>query len=335
MEITPKSLAAITGGVVEGDENVVIRGFSKIEEAKEGDITFIANPKYEHFIHTTRASAVLVGKNFSQKGDFKPTLIKVDDPYVTIAALLRMVEAQKPVPQGVEQPSFVAEGVELPEGVYIGAFAYVGKGVKLGKNVKIYPQAYLGDGVSVGDDSVIRAGVKIYEGSKIGNRCILHSGVVVGADGFGFAPHNGTFEKIPQTGIVVIEDDVEIGANTTIDRATFGQTTIGKGTKLDNLIQVAHNVTIGQNNVFAAQTGIAGSTTIGDGNMVSGQCGFAGHIKVGNHNVIGAQSGIPNSIDDGNRLIGYPAVDARQFAKNIVYMKHLGELFAERKNNKK
>lgn len=325
----------MTGGIVEGDENVAIKGFSKIEEAKEGDITFIANPKYEHFIHTTKASAVLVGKNFGQKGPFGPTLIKVDDPYVTIASLLRMVEAMKPVPQGVEQPCFVAEGVEIPEKAYIGAFAYIGKGVKLGKNVKIYPQVYLGDGVTIGDDTVIRAGVKIYEGCRIGNRCIIHSGAVIGADGFGFAPNNGVFEKIPQTGIVVLEDDVEIGANTTVDRATFGQTTIGKGTKLDNLIQVAHNVTIGKNNVFAAQTGIAGSASIGDGNMVSGQCGFAGHIKVGNGNVFGAQSGIPNSVGDNNRLIGYPAIDARQFAKNIVYMKHLGDLFSELKKNNK
>lgn len=335
MEITPKSLAALTGGSVDGDENVVINGFAKIEEAKKGDLSFIANPKYAHYIHTTNATAVLVGKNFETEGAVAPTLIRVDDPYATLALLLRMIEEMKPKPEGVEQPSFVAEGVELPEHVYVGAFAYIGKKVKLGKNVKIYPQAYIGDGCIIGDDSVIRAGVKIYEGCKIGSRCIIHSGAVIGADGFGFAPKDGKFEKIPQTGIVVIEDDAEIGANTTIDRATFGCTTIGRGTKLDNLIMVAHNVTIGENNVFASQTGIAGSAHIGNGNMVGGQCGFAGHIKVGDFNEFGAQSGIPNNVGDHKRLMGYPAIEARQFAKNQVYIKNLGKLYEELKNIKK
>lgn len=334
MEITPKSLAALTGGRVEGDESVVITGFAKIEEAGKGDLSFIANPKYAHFVHSTHASAILVGNDFEFEGDIDTTLIRVEDPYATLAQLLRMVESMKPEPEGVEQPSYVADGVELPEGIYLGAFAYVGKGVRLGRNVKIYPQAYIGDGVSVGEDTVVRPGVKIYEGCRIGERCIIHSGAVIGADGFGFAPKDGHFEKIPQTGIVVIEDDVEIGANTTIDRATFGQTTIGKGTKLDNLIQVAHNVAIGENNVFAAQTGIAGSTKIGDGNMVGGQCGFAGHIKIGNFNEIGAQSGIPNNVGDRKRLIGYPAIDARQFAKNQVYIKKLEKLFSEQRNDR-
>ncbi len=334
MEITPKGLAALTGGSVEGDENVALHGFAKIEEAKEGDLTFIANPKYAHFIHTTKASAVLVGKDFDTEGEVSATLIRVDDPYATLAELLRLIESQKPRPEGIEQPCFIAEGVEVPEHAYIGAFAYIGKGVRLGKNVKIYPQAYLGDGVVVGDDSVVRSGVRIYEGCHVGSRCIIHSGAVIGADGFGFAPHNGEFEKIPQTGIVEIEDDVEIGANTCIDRATFGKTVVGKGTKLDNLIQVAHNVTIGCNNVFASQSGIAGSTQIGNGNMVAGQCGFAGHIKVGDFNQIGAQSGIPNNVGSGKRIMGYPAIDARQFAKNLVYMKQLGKFLEEQRNNR-
>lgn len=327
MEITPKGLAALTGGTVEGDGDVKITGFAKIEEAKPGDVSFIANPKYAHYIHTTKASAVLVGKDFDPEGEFSATLIRVDDPYATLAQLLRFVESQKPQPKGIEQPSFIAEGVSVPDDAYVGAFAYIGKGVKLGKNVKVYPQAYLGDGVTVGDDTVIRAGVKVYEGCHIGSRCIIHSGVVIGADGFGFAPNDGKFEKIPQTGVVVIEDDVEIGANTCVDRATFGQTVVGKGTKLDNLIQVAHNVVIGQNNVFASQSGIAGSCHIGDGNMVGGQCGFAGHITVGNYNQIGAQSGIPNNVGDGKRLMGYPAVDARQWMKSQAYIKRLPELF--------
>ncbi|MDE5882480.1 MAG: UDP-3-O-(3-hydroxymyristoyl)glucosamine N-acyltransferase [Muribaculaceae bacterium] len=329
MEITPQGLAALTGGTVVGDEAAVITGFAKIEEAKKGDLSFIANPKYAHYIHTTKATAVLVGKDFDPQGECNATLIKVDDPYATLAELLRMVESMKPQPVGIENPVYVAEGVEIPENCYIGAFAYIGKGARLGNNVKIYPQAYVGEGVVIGDDTVIRAGVKIYEGCHIGARCIIHSGAVIGADGFGFAPNNGHFEKIPQTGIVVIADDVEIGANTTVDRATFGQTSIGRGTKLDNLIQVAHNVTIGEDNVFASQTGIAGSVHIGNGNMIAGQCGFAGHITVGDYNEIGAQSGIPKSVGSRQRLMGYPAVDARQFAKNQVYIKNLGKLFTE------
>lgn len=334
MEITPQSLAALTGGKVEGDANVAIRGFAKIEDAKKGDLSFIANPKYAHYIHTTKASALLVAEDFDAEGVSGVTLIRVADPYATLAHLMRIVEDMKPKPEGVEQPVFVADGVELPQHIYLGAFAYIGKNVKLGNNVKIYPQAYLGDGVTIGDDTVIRAGVKIYEGCHIGARCILHSGVVVGADGFGFAPEDGKFKKIPQTGIVVIEDDVEIGANTTIDRATFGETRIGRGTKLDNLIQIAHNVRIGEDNVFASQVGVAGSTHIGNHNMVGGQCGFAGHITVGDDNEIGAQSGIPNNVGSGKRLMGYPAIEARQFAKNQVYIKNLGKLFSEQRNNK-
>lgn len=327
MIITPKALAALIGGDIEGNPNVELKGFAKIEEAGEGDLSFIANPKYSHFIHSTQASALLVGRGFDAEGETRVTLIRVDDPYSALAFLMRYAEQLKPVPKGIEEPCHIAPDVEIPEGLYAGAFCYIGKGCVIGNNVKIYPQAYLGDGVRVGDDTVIRAGVRIYEGCVIGKRCIIHSGAVIGADGFGFAPNNGHYDKIPQTGIVTIEDDVEIGANTTVDRATFGTTTIGAGTKLDNLIQVAHNATIGRDNVFAAQTGIAGSTSIGDHNMVGGQCGFAGHIKIGNNNEFGAQSGIPNNVGDGNRLIGYPAVSAVQFAKTQVYLKRLPELF--------
>lgn len=329
MEITPKGLAALTGGVVDGDADAVLTGFAKIEEAKAGDLSFIANPKYAHYARTTGATALLVGKDFEREEGVDVTLVRVDDPYATLAHLLRIIESMKPQKTGIEQPCYISEGVEIPENAYIGAFAYIGRGVSLGKNVKIYPQTYVGDGVAIGDDTVIRAGVRIYEGCKIGNRCILHSGVVIGADGFGFAPKDGKYEKIPQTGIVVIEDDVEIGANTTVDRATFGSTRVGRGTKLDNLIMVAHNVSIGEDNVFASQTGIAGSTQIGNSNMVAGQCGFAGHITVGDHNVFGAQSGIPNNVGSGKRLMGYPAIEARQFAKNQVYIKKLGEIYSE------
>lgn len=326
MELTATELATLAHGRVDGDGSVRLKGFAKIEEASSGDLSFIANPKYEHYASTTKASALLVSEDFPVI-DGAPTLIRVADPYATLAELLRMVESRKPKPEGVEQPVFVGEGSKLPEKCYIGAFTYIGKGVTLGEGVSIYPQCYIGDGASIGEGTVIRAGVKIYEGCRIGNRCVIHSGAVIGADGFGFAPVNGEFEKLPQTGIVEICDDVEIGANTCVDRATFGATRIGAGTKLDNLIQVAHNVSIGRNNVFASQTGIAGSTHIGDHNMVGGQVGFAGHISVGDGNQIGAQSGIPNNVGSGKRLLGYPAVDARQFAKTQVYLKKLPELF--------
>lgn len=328
MKVTPLLIASMTGGTVEGDENIEITGFAKIEEAKPGQISFIANPKYAHFINETKASVLLVNHDIERPDGSAVTLVRVDDPYVAIADLLAAFESQKPKPTGVEQPCFIAEGVDVPEGAYIGAFAYIGRNVTLGKNVRIYPQAYIGDGVAIGDDCVIRAGVRIYEGCRIGNRCIIHSGAVIGADGFGFAPlPDGTFEKIAQIGNVVLEDDVEIGANTTVDRATFGSTRVGRGTKLDNLIQVAHNVELGEWNVFAAQTGIAGSAKIGSYNRVGGQCGFAGHIHVGDRNEFGAQSGIPNNVGDGKRRIGYPAIDAVKFARMQVYLGRLSELF--------
>ncbi len=332
MEITPQLIASLIDGKVEGDGNVRLTGFAKIEEAAPGYVTFIANPKYSHYIYETEASAVLVSDGFVVERPVSPVLIRVKDPYVALADLMNAMESTRPRPQGIEQPCFIAEGVVVPDDAYIGAFAYIGKGVHLGKGVKVYPQSYIGENVTIGDGSVIRAGVRIYQDCVIGKGCIIHSGAVIGADGFGFAPRpDGTYEKIPQIGNVVIDDDVEIGANTTVDRATFGSTRIGKGTKLDNLIQVAHNVEIGTGNVFAAQVGVAGSTKIGDFNQVGGQVGFAGHIHVGNMNQFGAQSGIPNNVGDGNRLIGYPAVGLRQFAKTQVYLKRLGELFENTK----
>ena len=330
MKITPNLIASIVKGTVEGDGEVEITGFGKIEEAGEGCITFIANPKYAHFIHSTHASAVLVNDDFEYEGDIRPTLIRVKDAYSSLAELLTAFESAKPAPRGIEQPAYISEGVEVADDCYVGAFAYIGKGVTLGKGVQIYPQTYIGDGVSIGDNTILYAGVKIYPGCKVGSRCILHSGCVIGADGFGFAPKGEIYEKIPQIGNVEISDDVEIGANSCIDRATFGSTRIGKGTKLDNLMQIAHNVEIGENNVFAAQSGVAGSTKIGNGNRVGGQCGFSGHIHIGDHNEFGAQSGIPKSVGNGRRLMGYPAVDVRQFAKSQVYIKRLDKLFGKK-----
>lgn len=329
MKFTASQIAAAVGGTVDGDENATVSTFAKIEEAADGTLTFLANPKYTHHIYDTHASIVLVRRDFVAEHPVNATLIRVDDPYATLSRLLQMVDAVVNVrPTGVEQPSFVAEGVELPEGAYIGAFAYVGKGARLGRNVKIYPQAYVGPGAIIGDDSVLYPGVKVYHNCRIGARCVLHAGVVIGADGFGFAPtDDGSYNKIPQIGIVEIADDVEIGANTTVDRATMGCTRVGKGTKLDNLIQVAHNVQIGEHTVMAAQSGVAGSTKIGSHCMVGGQVGFAGHISVGDNVQIGAQSGIPNDVKSGSRLMGYPAVSAGDFARNTVYIKRLPELF--------
>ncbi|MDE6668473.1 MAG: UDP-3-O-(3-hydroxymyristoyl)glucosamine N-acyltransferase [Muribaculaceae bacterium] len=331
MEITLSRLAELTGGTIEGNSEVCVTSFAPIEDAREGDLTFLANQKYEHYLYTTRATAVIVGNDLVPSGTVCASLLRVNDPYATLAELMRMVASMRPAPVGIESPVSVAEGVEIPEGVYIGAFSYIGRGVKLGRNVKIYPQVYVGDNVEIGAGTVLRAGVRVYEGCRIGERCVLHSGVVIGADGFGFAPTDDGYEKIPQLGNVVIEDDVEIGANTTVDRATFGSTVIGRGTKLDNLIQVAHNVCIGHHNVMAAQVGVAGSAHIGDFNQIGGQVGIAGHIKIGSYNQIGAQSGIPNNVGDNKRLMGYPAIDARQFAKNQVYMKRLDALFNGKK----
>lgn len=326
MKITPEVLSAITGGTIEGNKDCEITGFAKIEEAKEGDISFIANPKYSHYASTTKASALLVSNEFNSEVGSDVTLIRVSDPYSTLARLMEMFTAGERK-TGREEPSYVGEGSEIGEGVYIGAFAYIGKGAKIGKNAMIFPHSYIGDGVVIGEESIIRPNVTIYENCRIGSRCILHAGCVIGGDGFGFAPEGDSYRKIPQIGIVVIEDDVEIGANTTVDRATMGETRIGKGTKLDNLIQVAHNVTIGRNNVVAAQAGIAGSTKIGDSNRIGGQVGIAGHIKFGNRCEIGAQSGINKGYGDGKRIIGYPATDIATFAKSSVLLRRLPDLF--------
>lgn len=330
MEFKACQIAAMIGGAVDGDPEATVSNFAKIEEARPGDISFLANPKYTHHIYTTGASIVLVRKDFEATGDITATLIRVDDPYAVLSVLLEHVaNALNPMPCGIEQPSFIAAGVEVPEDAYIGAFAYISPGGKLGKGVKIFPQTYIGKNVEIGDNTIIYPGTKIYHGCKIGSRCIIHAGAVIGADGFGFAPlPDGSYHKIPQIGIVTIEDDVEIGANTTIDRATMGTTTIGRGTKLDNLIQAAHNSSVGKHTVIAAQTGIAGSTKIGDHCMIGGQVGFAGHITVGDHVEIGAQSGIPNNVADGARLMGYPAVEGREFARQAVYIKRLADLFA-------
>ena len=331
MEVTAEQLAALVKGVVDGDGTTVINNYSKIEEATKGCLTFLANPKYTHYIYTTKASAVLVRKDFKPEHPVSATMIRVDDPYATLADLLNYVNSQAPQKVGVEQPCHISDGVELQEGAYIGAFAYIGAGVKLGKNVKIYPQVYVGDNVEIGDDVVLYPGVKVYHGCKIGNRCIVQGGATIGGDGFGFAPQaDGTYEKISQIGIVILEDDVEIGANTTIDRATMGATIIHKGVKLDNLIQVAHNCEIGENTVMSAQVGMAGSTKIGAWCMVGGQAGFAGHIHIADKTFIGAQAGVlGNTKGNGEQLIGSPAIEPKGFFKSSAVFRKLPEMYRE------
>jgi len=329
MQFTIAQIAAMVGGTVEGDSQATVNTFAKIEEGHPGAISFLANEKYTHHIYSTDSTAVLVRRDFVPEHPLKTTLIRVDDPYATVASLLELAaKAMEHNPVGIEQPCFIAEGVIIPEDAYIGAFSYIGKGAKIAPGVKIYPQCYVGENAEVGAGTVLNPGVKIYHGCRIGQRCILHSGVVIGSDGFGFAPENGHYHKIPQLGIVEIADDVEIGANTTVDRAVMGATKIGNGTKLDNLIQVAHNCSIGSDTVMASQSGIAGSTHIGSNCVVGGQVGFAGHIHVGDRVQIGAQSGIPSDVPEDARIMGYPAMDYRRFARTTVYIKNLGDLFA-------
>lgn len=330
MQFTAAQIAAIAGGHVEGNPEATVSTFAKIEEAGPDALTFLANPKYTHCIYSTRASVVLVAESFEATEPVAATLVRVADPYAQLSRLLEYASAaMNPHPTGVEEPCHIAAGVDVPDDAYIGAFAYIGEGAVLGKGVKIYPQCFVGRGAVVGDGTVLYPGVKVYHGCRIGSRCIVHSGAVIGADGFGFAPlPDGSYHKIPQIGIVEIEDDVEIGANTTIDRATMGRTLVGRGTKLDNLIQAAHNTEIGENTVIAAQAGIAGSTKVGSRCSIGGQVGFAGHISIGDDVQIGAQSGIPNNVAPGSRLMGYPAVPAGDFARQAVYVKRLGDLFA-------
>lgn len=329
MEFNANQIAALVGGTVEGNPAAAVSTFAKIEEAGPGAITFLANPKYTHFIYSTKASIVLVRRDFAPEQPVEATLIRVDDPYETLSHLLNFAaQAMNQQPTGVEQPCFVAEGVEVPADAYIGAFAYIGAGVRLGAGVKVYPQAYVGPGVTLGDGTIVYPGAKIYHGCRIGARCIIHAGAVIGADGFGFAPTaDGSYSKIPQIGIVEIADDVEIGACTTVDRATMGATRIGRGVKLDNLIQAAHNTEIGEHTVIAAQTGIAGSTKVGAHCMFGGQVGLAGHITVGDRVQLGAQSGVPGNVADGAVMMGSPIVPAKDFMRQAVYIKRLGELF--------
>lgn len=342
MQFTADIIARHLGGEVEGRGDATVSTFAKIEEAIPGAITFLANTKYTHYIYTTEASVVLVSRDFVAEQPVAATLVRVDDPYSALASLLQLAQsALRPNPVGIEESSRVCPGAEVGEKAYVGSFAYIAEGARIGNNVKIYPQCYVGAGVEIGDDTILYPGVKVYHGCRIGKRCILHSGAVIGADGFGFAPDaQGVYHKIEQIGIVEIDDDVEIGANTTVDRSTMGRTHIARGVKLDNLIQIAHNVEVGHDTVMASQAGVAGSTKIGANCMVGGQVGIAGHITVGDRVQFAAQTGVPKSLPDDSRVMGSPAMPIGEYARLVVAQKKLVALMArvdelERRLNEK
>ncbi len=328
MELTAQQIAQLLDGVVEGDPHAIVRDITKIEDGKADTLTFLANPKYSPFIYSTKASVVIVNKGFVAEQPVKATLIRVEDAYQALAKLLQMYQESLPRKAGIEQPSFISSTAKMGDFVYVGAFAYVGDNVQIGKNVQIYPQTYIGEGVEIKDNTIIYAGVKIYKGCKIGANCVIHSGAVIGSDGFGFAPNaEGKFDKIPQIGIVILEDNVEVGSNTTIDRGTMGATIIHKGVKLDNLIMIAHNVEVGEDTVMAAQSGIAGSTKIGKNVMFGGQVGVAGHLKIADGVKAGAQTGIGGNIkQEGITIMGSPAFQAMQYNKASVVFRNLPDL---------
>ena len=339
MKFTAAQIAGILEGEVIGNPDAVVFKLAKIEEGTEGSLTFLANPKYVNFIYTTQATITIVNNDFVPENELATTLIKVDDAYQSFSKLLEYYNQVKLMKSGIEQPSVISENVTYGEQLYLGSFSYVGKNVTIGNNVKIYPNCFIGDNVSIGDNCIFFAGVKIYSETEIGNNCNFHSGCVVGSDGFGFAPtEEGTYNKIPQIGNVIIEDDVEIGANTTIDRATLGITLIRKGVKLDNHIQIAHNVEIGENTVIAAQTGIAGSTKIGSNCLIGGQVGIAGHLTIGNNVRVQAQSGIGKNIADGEIIQGSPAFNYSDFSKSYVHFRNLPKIVSDleelKSNNK-
>lgn len=328
MEFSAKQIAAFLQGEVVGDENITVHTFAKIEEGVPGALSFLSNPKYTPYIYKTQSSIVLVNKDFVPEGDIQATLIKVENAYDSLARLLTLYEQSQPKKTGIDPLAYIAPTAHIGQDVYIAPFAYVGDHAEVGDHAQLHPHAVVGDHAKIGSHTILHANVTIYHDCRVGNHCILHSGCVVGADGFGFAPTPEGYEKIPQIGIVIVEDNVEIGANTCIDRATMGATVLHQGVKLDNLIQVAHNVEVGSHTVMASQVGVAGSTKIGQWCMFGGQVGVAGHIQVGDQVKCGAQTGIAGSIPSGKTIQGSPAIDAKNFARSSVVYKKLPEMYA-------
>ena len=336
MKFSAAQIAGILEGDVVGNPEAEVNKLAKIEEGTEGSLTFLANPKYANYIYTTQATITIVNKSFEPEQEITTTLIKVEDAKSAFSKLLEYYNQVKLMKSGIEQPSVISEGVTYGEGLYLGSFCYIGKNVVIGNNVKIYPNSFIGDNVVIGDNSILFAGARVYSETVIGKNCTIHSGTIVGSDGFGFAPQeDGTYTKVPQIGNVIIEDDVEIGSCSTIDRATLGSTIIRKGVKLDNHIQIAHNVEIGENTVIASQTGIAGSTKVGKNCMIGGQVGIVGHITIGDNVKIQAQSGIAKSLKDGEVVQGSPAFNYGDFAKSFVHFKNLPSIVKDLENLKK
>ncbi|MDL1914044.1 MAG: UDP-3-O-(3-hydroxymyristoyl)glucosamine N-acyltransferase [Bergeyella sp.] len=327
MEYSASQIAEYIGGEIIGNPNTLITGVSPIEEGEKGCLSFIDQDRFERFLEETKCSVVIVSKRFVKTGkSYNPTLIVVEDAYPSFQRLMHLYQASQERRTGIEQGAFIHENAQIEEGVYVGAFAYISEKTKVGTGTLIYPQVYIGKGVRIGKNCKVDSGVKIYDYCRIGDNCVIHSNSVIGGDGFGFQLTPEGFKKIPQLGNVIIEDEVEIGSNCSIDRATIGSTVIGKGSKIDNLIQIAHNVKIGKNNVIAAQTGIAGSSTLGDWNQIGGQVGIVGHIKIGNKVKIQAQSGVNNNLANGEIVYGSPAFAANDFRKNYVHFRNLTQI---------
>jgi UDP-3-O-[3-hydroxymyristoyl] glucosamine N-acyltransferase len=337
MKFTAEQIAGILEGEVVGNPNAEVYKLSKIEEGTDGSLTFLANPKYTSFIYSTQASITIVNHSFVPEAEITTTLIKVEDAYLSFTRLLEFYDqAKKASKNGIESNTVICDNVKYGDGLYLGSFTYVGANVTIGSNVKIYPNCYIGDNVVIGDNSTIFAGAKLYSETIVGKGCVIHSGVIIGADGFGFAPNkDGSYNKVPQIGNVILEDNVDIGAGTTIDRATMGSTIIRKGVKLDNQIQIAHNVEIGEHTVIAAQTGVAGSTKIGQHCVIGGQVGIAGHLTIGNNVKVQAQSGIGKNIKDDEVIQGSPSFGYSDYNKSYVHFRNLPKIVAELEELKK
>jgi UDP-3-O-[3-hydroxymyristoyl] glucosamine N-acyltransferase len=326
MEFSAEQIAGILNGEIVGNPSVTVNGLAKIEEGQPGALSFLSNPKYEEYIYVTKSSVCIVNKSFEPAKSIPETLtlVKVEDAYACFAKLLEVYSQMSKKQPKIETPSYIAENAQIGEGLYLGAFAYIGDNAKIGNNVTIYPNAYIGENVVIGDGTVIHPGASIYADCKIGRNCIIHGGVIIGADGFGFAPdENGEYQKVPQIGNVILEDNVEVGSNTTIDRATMGSTIIRKGVKIDNLCQIAHNVEIGKNTAMAAQVGIAGSAKIGEHVMIGGQAGISGHLHIADGTKIVAQSGIPSSVKKADTLMGSPGIPMEDFKKSYFGFRKL------------
>ncbi len=328
MEFSAQQIATFLNGTIEGNPEIKVSSFSKIEEGKPGTLTFLANPKYEHHIYNTKASIVLVNNDFMPAEPVQATIIRVANAYAALAMLLNLVEQHKHKQHvGIDSTAFIAPSAQVGADCYIGHFAYIGENAKVGKNCRIYPNVYIGDNVTIGDNCILYPHTTIYESCLVGNNCILHAGAVIGADGFGFAPEGEQYKKIPQLGNVILEDDVEVGANTTIDRAVMDSTIIRRGVKLDNLVQIAHNVDVGENTVMAAQVGIAGSVKVGKHCMFGGQVGLAGHIKIADNVTLGAQAGIISDVKESTTLLGAPAIHAKDFMRSSAIFNRLPEMY--------